>query len=258
MVNPMSTQSRAKSQEMRRAREAEAQRRKKQQRLFTIIGAAVIVALLVAITVVVVKAASGDDEPSTGSGAVVPPAGVTDDGGVTVGSADAPVDMTLYYDYMCPACGAFEEANGEELDRLLDDDTVRVELRPISFLDKTSQGTRYSTRAANAFATVVDGAPDKVWDFHTALFADQPEEGSEGLSDEQIASIARDVGVPDAVVERFGDMTYEGWVADVTEKAFDSGISGTPTILIDGEEFEGDPYSTGPLTAAIQAAADEQ
>lgn len=255
----MSTESRAKSQEMRRAREAQAQRRKKQQRIFTIVGAAVIVALLVAITVVVVKAATGgDDAPAAGSGSVATPDNVTTDGGVLVGSADAPVTMTLYYDYMCPACGAFEEANGTELDKLLADDTVRIELRPISFLDKASQGTEYSTRSANAFATVVDASPDLAWDFHTALYADQPEEGSEGLSDDEIATIAKDVGVPDATVETFTDGTYEDWVAEVTQQAFDSGIEGTPTILIDGKTFDGDPYTTGPLTAAIQAAADEK
>jgi len=242
---------------MRRAREAEAVRRKKQQRLFMVVGAAVIVGLLIAITVVVVKAVGGDESDTVSAGSVVVPDGVTPDGGTVVGAEDAPVTMTLDYDYMCPACGAFEEANGAELDKLLADDTVRIELRPISFLDKASQGTRYSTRAANAFATVIDGAPDKVWDFHTALYANQPEEGTEGLSDDEIAAVARDAGVPDAVVSKFADLRYEGWVADVTEKAFDSGITGTPTILIDGEQFTGNPYETGPLTAAIQAAADD-
>jgi protein-disulfide isomerase len=254
----MSTQSRAKSEEMRRAREAEAERRKKRQRLFTIIGAAVIVGLLVAITVVIIKAAGGDDSSSTstsaGTGAT--PGGFNAHGGVVVGADDAPVTMTLYYDYMCPACGAFEKANGGELDKLLADDTVRIELRPISFLDKASQGTEYSTRAANDFAAVVDGAPEKVWDFHTALYANQPEENSEGLSDDELAAIAGDVGIPDSVVETFTDMRFKGWVADVTQKAFDSGVSGTPTILIDGKKFTGNPYETGPLTAAIQAAAD--
>jgi protein-disulfide isomerase len=241
---------------MRRAREAAEQQRKKRQRLLTWAGVVVILGLLAAIAFVVVRAASGDDSPAP-AGEVVTPSGADADGGVLVGSADAPVTVTVYYDYMCPACGAFEQVNGTELDRLLEEGTAQVELHPISFLDRTSQGTRYSTRAANAFATVADGAPDQVWAFHEALYADQPEEGTEGLSDEEIATIARDAGVPDAVVEEFAELRYEGWVAEVTEKAFDSGISGTPTVLIDGEPFDGDLYQSGPLTSAVEAAAAE-
>ena len=60
------------------------------------------------------------------------------------------------------------------------------------------------------------------------------------------------------MTDLFTELTYDPWVADVTEKAFDSGVEGTPTILIDGETFEGDPYTPGPLTEAVRAAADEQ
>lgn len=253
----MSTKSRAKSQEMRRARAEAEQKRKQRQRILTGVGIVVILALVAAIVFVVVRAATGEDPERGSTGDVVVPSAANDDGGVLVGSADAPVTVTIYYDYMCPACGAFEEANSAELDRLLEDETVQVELRPISFLDRTSQGTKYSTRAANAFATVADGAVEQAWDFHGAMYENQPEEGTTGLSDDQIASIAEDAGVPDDVVAEFTDGRFEGWVAEVTENAFDSGVTGTPTVLVDGEPFEGDLYQAGPLTQAIEAAADK-
>ena len=172
-----------------------------------------------------------------------------------VGQDDAPVVVEIFYDYMCPACGAMEKANGAELDSLMQDGTIRIAMRPISFLDQQSQGTRYSTRAANAFATVVSDAPDNAWAFHMALYAAQPEEGSEGLSDDQIKDVATGAGVSGEVADRFTDMTYEQWVASVTQDAFDGGIQGTPTVKIDGEVFQGDVYSTGPLTDAIESAA---
>jgi protein-disulfide isomerase len=240
---------------MREAREAEATRRRQRQRTLRILGIVVILGLLAAIGFVIYRAATGDDATPTSSGKVVVPEGADDDGGILVGASDAPVTVTLYYDYMCPACGAFEKANGTVLDDYLANDTIRMELHPISFLDKASQGTEYSTRAANAFATVVDEAPDKAWAFHDALYAHQPEENSPGLTDDEIAGIARDAGVPDSVVAHFQDGTYVGWVAAVTQKAFDSGIEGTPTILIDGKPLEGSPYEVGPLSDAIDAAA---
>ena len=255
----MSKQGRARTQEMRKAQQEAAARQARNRRIVTVVGAVVIVGLLAAIVWAVVAATrGGDDKAPPASGKVVVPANGNASGAVPVGEPDAPVTVEIYYDYMCPACGAFEAANGGELDRLLEDGTARIELRPISFLDEQSSGTEYSTRAANAFATVADGAPDSAWDFHAALYAHQPKEGSKGLSDDEIASIAKDAGVPADVVDRFGDRTFVGWVGSVTQKAFDSGIQGTPTIKVDGEVFTGDVYSVGPLTQAIESAAGDQ
>lgn len=253
----MSKQARLRTQELHRRQQEAAARQAKQRRIVLSVGGLVVLALIAAIVIAVVKA-GGDDKPPTASGEIVVPANADAGGAIPVGRADAPVTVEIYFDYMCPACGAFEAANGDELERLLDEGTIKVELRPISFLDRTSNGTEYSTRTANAIAAVANGAPDKVWDFHAALYANQPEEGTEGLSDDQIAQIASDAGVPDDVVSTFGDETYRGWVASVTERAFDSGVQGTPTLKINGEFWEGDVYTVGPLTDAIESAAEGQ
>jgi protein-disulfide isomerase len=39
---------------------------------------------------------------------------------------------------------------------------------------------------------------------------------------------------------------------------FDTGISSTPTVKINGEVFKGDLYTTGPLTQAVTAAKGQQ
>ncbi len=252
----MSKQGRIRTQQMREAQRIAQAQQARRRRLVTAIGAVVILGLVAAIVFAVVRTVTGDDDGSpAASGDVVAPANTDASGSFAVGQGDAPVTVEIYYDYMCPACGAFEAANSGELDRLVDEGTARIELRPISFLDEQSQGTRYSTRAANAFATVVHGAPDQAWSFHGALYENQPAEGTKGLSDDEIAAIARDAGVPSDVVDQFGDGTYEAWTASVTEKAFDSGIQGTPTVVIDGEQFQGDVYTVGPLTEAIESAA---
>ncbi len=254
----MSKQARLKTQELRRAQHEAAMRHARRRRVMLAPGGRVIDALVVAIVVAVVNASGGDDDAPPASGNVVAPRNVSDSGAIPVGDEAAPVTVEIYYDYMCPACGLFEATNGDELDRLLEDGVAKFELRPISFLDEQSNGTEYSTRTANAIAAVADAAPDSVWAFHEALYAHQPEEGSDGLSDDEIADIATDAGVPSDVVASFGDETYRGWVAFVTEKAFDSGIQGTPTVKIDGEVFQGDVYTVGPLTDAIESAAEDQ
>ena len=243
------------TQELRRVQQAEAVRRSRRRRIIAWVGGIVIVGLVAAIVLAVVRAGSDERTLPPVTGDVLVPQNLSPTGAIPVGAATAPVTVEIFFDYMCPACGAFEAANAGELDRLLQAGTVRFELRPLAFLDEQSSGTEYSTRTANAIATVANAAPDHVWDFHSALYEQQPSEGSDGLTDEQIAGIAADAGVPADVVSTFTDGTYESWVASVTQEAFDSGIQGTPTVKIDGAVFAGDVYSEGPLTEAIEAAA---
>jgi protein-disulfide isomerase len=237
----------------RQSRASQAARPKRRRTLVNAIGAGVIIGLLVAIAVVVGRSMASDDGPVV-TGKVVVPAH-TAAGTFSVGDRDAPVTLDLHYDYMCPACGAFEATNGEDLSRLVSDGTARVRLHVMSFLDEQSGGTEYSTRAANAYAAVADAAPGQVWAFHNALYAHQPHEGSQGLSDAQIAAIATDVGVPSRVVETFTDGTYRGWVAQSTQDAFAVGVNSTPLVAINGVVFAGNWAAQGELARAIQAAA---
>jgi protein-disulfide isomerase len=73
--------------------------------------------------------------------------------------------------------------------------------------------------------------------FMQAMFANQPAEGTAGLTNEQILEIAGGVGVTgiDACVN---DGEYSGFVTAMTEKtpvAPGAGGIGTPTIAVNGE-----------------------
>jgi len=196
--------------------------------------------------------------------------------GETGGEDDVVVEV--YYDFMCPWCGKFDAANSGELEALAAEEGITVVYKNIAFLDGNSQGTFYSTRAANAAATVAAEDPEHYTDFVTALFANQPEEGTAGLKDKRIAEIATEVGVPQEVVDSFTetvDGTFEvatsedetesregTWrrfapfvVATTQQAGQDLGGLSTPTVLIDGEKWEGDLYNPGPLTQAVLEAA---
>lgn len=254
MTTTSRTRTRAEEQARQLAARQEAERRRQVLRT----GAVVVAALVVAIVAAVVMSLSGGDDDAAPAGEVAVPAAATADGRIAVGQAEAPVSVAVFFDYMCPFCGRFEAANSAALDRLIASGQARLDLRPMSFLDQQSAGARFSTRAANAVATVADGASEQVWAFHRALFSKQPEEGTKGLTDSELADIARGAGVPAEVVARFDDAEFTGWVADVTQKAFDAGITATPTVMVDGHVFTGDLYSEGPLTEAVAAAAAAQ
>lgn len=217
------------------------------------LGGLVILALIGAIVFAVVMGSRDDKASSAGSGSTAAPANLAN-GAIPFGKATAPVTVQVYFDYMCPACGAFEANNGPELKRLMESGTAKVELRPLAFLDRYSNGTEYSSRAANALATVADGAPDKVLAFHEALYANQPAENTEGLSDTQIADLAKGAGVPDAVVARFAAGEFRVWVTNTTQEALTAGIDSTPTVLVNGQKIA-DVFTAGPLTQAIESAA---
>lgn len=249
----MSKQARTKAREARIAREAAERRTRRRNRLLAG-GGVVIVGLLVAIVISLVNAAGNASDDAASQKPLVTPTGVTDNGAISLGKAEAPVKLEVYLDYMCPYCGRFELANGEEISRLVAEGTVRLELHPLAFLDRMSDGTRYSTRTANAVVTVADKAPDKALAFSNALFARQPAEGSKGLTNDEIAELAGGAGVPQDVIAQFSAETFQPWVAKYTELAFDSGITGTPTVKINGEVYKGDLYTAGPLTQAILTA----
>jgi protein-disulfide isomerase len=271
----------------------EQERKAKRTRMLVIGGLAAAVLVLVVVIALVLRqsAATRDafDDVAFGGGAqdvqapaladVTAPEVSDDSGGVPVSAAgvgttgDAPVEVTVYLDFMCPFCGQFESANGPVLAEKVAAGEIAVTYHVVSILDSQSAGTFYSTRAANAVAVVADRDPEHYPDFLAALFADQPEEGTAGLTDEQIAEIAAEVGVPADVTEEFtatttgtytadGEeregtwRTYAPWVEAVTQQAAtDLGELRTPTVLIDGEPFTGDFTTPGPLEEALDAAA---
>lgn len=144
--------------------------------------------------------------------------------------------MDTYIDFMCPVCNQFEQTYGSEISSLVDDGTITLNVHPISILDRASQGTKYSTRAASAMYCVAVADPDKALGFMQAMYTNQPAENSSGLTDAQIIAIAESAGVTDAA-DCINAGRYMKYVTSMTPKTpaapGASGI-GTPTIAING------------------------
>lgn len=60
-----------------------------------------------------------------------------------------------------------------------------------------------------------------------------------------------------SVTDTFGQLSHEQWVADGTQADFASGVTGTPTVLIDGKPFTGDLLTADALRSAIETAAND-
>ena len=233
----------------RRAAEAAAKARAERRRRNLIAGiVAGVVVLVVLVAVILVQTHRTSTSPTAAT-----PANV-DGTSIVVGSATAPVTVDLYEDFQCPNCKAFEDQTGKTLAQLVADGTVQAHYHGMAFLD-TSANDQYSTRALNAAAAVVSAAgPDAFQTFHDLLFANQPPESGNGLSDDQLVQYANQAGATGATVEQaIRNLTYGDWVKKSTDQASKDGVTGTPTVFVDGKKL--DDLSAAGLTAAVNAAA---
>lgn len=153
-------------------------------------------------------------------------------GAITFGEGEDVV--STYIDFMCPACNAFEQAYGQQLQDAAASDDITLEIHPIAILDHLSQGTNYSSRAAAAMYCVAENNSDKALEFLNTLFANQPAEGSTGLTDDQLKQIAEQVGA-DKVASCIDDGTYLKYGA-AQAKAHE--IQGTPTVEVNGKRLD--------------------
>jgi protein-disulfide isomerase len=182
------------------------------------------------------------------------PHGTTTGGGISIGSASAPVEVVEYADFQCPACADFEQRAGAVVADLVAAGTIRVVHQPMAFLDHASTD-HYSTRALNAAACVVDSTPKALPAFRAALFAQQPDEGGPGLSDDQLITMAGQAGSDEQDVRPCVEqLRFEGWTQRVTEGASQQGVQQTPTVLVNGRPMT--DLSVNGFRVAVKDAQD--
>jgi protein-disulfide isomerase len=174
----------------------------------------------------------GSDKPDTA------PSGASGSYGMVVGDADAPKEIVVYEDFLCPFCGQLEKTVRDRLDAAVEAGEVSVEYRPLPFLERISD---YSPESANAFAVVLDASgPEVAKKFHDLLFDNQPSEDGPFPSKDDLVDLAVEAGANEGDVRPgIEDMAFEGWVDAAGEAASKAGVNSTPSVLIDGEKADG-------------------
>ncbi|GIF15461.1 DsbA family protein [Actinoplanes teichomyceticus] len=229
----------------------EQQRAAERRRKVTIWTSVAVVAVLLIAGFIGYATVSGRDQGKL----VIPGAAVDEGTAFAVGSG--PVTVDLYEDFMCPNCKNFEATSGATLRQLAGSNKITLRYHVVSILDRYSNGTRYSTRSAAAAAAAAEDG--KFTELHDALYANQPAEGSTGLSTATIVELARSAGLTsDRFVAAVEDGTYEPWVTKATDTFSARGFTGTPSIAVNGKQLTG-PDDTVPgidlITQTIDRAA---
>ena len=176
--------------------------------------------------------------------------------GVVYGKkAAATVDV--FEDFQCPNCLHFEESAQSTVDAAVKANKAQVRFHLMSFLDSSSNGNRYSSRAANAALCASDVSVNDFVAFHNLLFtaAVQPAEGSHGRPDSDFDTYAKKIGLSGVNLTDFQGCVstekHKALVEALEEQASKDGITGTPTIKVNGKTITA---SVAAFTSAVNAA----
>jgi protein-disulfide isomerase len=195
-----------------------------------IVIAVVVVAVLVGGIVLYVRSSS--------SGAAVTPTYTATASGAVVTAGTGKPTIDVYEDFLCPNCEIFEKAYGNEIVSALNEGKMTVRFHTIAILDSRTNPAGYSTRAANAALCAV---PAGIYPaYRQKLFANQPAEGSAGLTDNQLVQLGTQLGAKGDFAACVTGARNASAVTAATQKAVTNpalqtdGLFGTPTVVANG------------------------
>jgi protein-disulfide isomerase len=220
----MSSQKVSKRQERRERM----QRQQQRQRLITI-GLIVLGAALVVFAVIW--------QPLSAVGEIitVTPMALPEADGLSLGDPNAPVTIDVFEDFQCPACKSFTE-NIEPLiiQNLVASGQARYVYHNYPFLDGDGAGSiGESDQAANA--SMCASEQDKFWEMHSALYANWNGENQGAFNNRRLQAIAESIGLDmDSFNSCFNSNKYEAEIQADFDLGKDMGVSGTPTVFVNG------------------------
>ena len=210
------------------------QQRKERMRNWMVIGAVVVaVALIGGVMYFISAGKDTTGQAVTSSGT---PSNLTGTYNVAIGKSSAPTKIKVYEDFQCPICNEFEKLAGTQMRQAIADGKIKVDYHMVSFLDRSS-ANQYSSRALNAAMAVLSTAgTDAFLKFHEIAYANQPAEGSAGVPDSTLVQWAVQAGADEAKVTPLIDgNVYHQWTVNATDQMSQDGVSGTPTVYINGK-----------------------
>ena len=144
----------------------------------------------------------------------------------------AATTIDIWEDSQCPVCKLFEDANGAYVESLIREKKANVRYHVLSFLGDES------VRAANASFCAADEG--QYLDFQKAIYAVQSTVENSGFwSNETLVEMGKKIGITST---KFEDCVTKGSKVDLVQANSESmskyGVQGTPTVFINGKQWE--------------------
>jgi protein-disulfide isomerase len=173
---------------------------------------------------------------------------ITPTGGTTSELNPELPTLGIYFDYHCGWCYQFELINLDNIRTLAANQEANVVLHPVAILDRATPRTHFSTRSVAAAGWIAQYSPEHFLDFHTVMFANQPQETGGDMTNARIAELAESVGVSPEVAAGIADgtaaQTFGQWAASLTQATLSNpvvqgptGGFGTPTITLNDQRI---------------------
>lgn len=205
--------------ERRRSRGKSRRRQKQQQRrTLIIVGGVIVLAVAGAFILSSGNAKAGQVSPER----------LTLD--PSIGPEDAPITITEFGDFGCPACRAWHNAGIREQLVATYGDQIRFVFKDYPVI------TAQSPRAAEAAQCALD--QDLFWEYHDYVY-----ENFMGLFEPDLQFYATQVGLDvDEFESCLNAKLHTGTVRTDWEEAQQLGLPGTPSFLVNGQPLAGVPY----------------
>lgn len=151
------------------------------------------------------------------------------------GSLEAPVVITEWLDFQCPACGSYALNQEPEIQRLyVDTGKARFVDRNMAFLGPES------TFAAEAAQCAADQG--RYWAFRTLLFQRQRGENQGAFRPENLKRFAAELGLDQKAFNSCLDGgVYRNFVQRETREGEAQGVRATPSFQVNGRLIPGVP-----------------
>lgn len=171
----------------------------------------------------------------------------------TIGSPDAKVKIVEFGDYKCPACQQFsQDVKPELMKEYIDKGIVSLSFMNYHFIAPDS------LTAALAAQAVYHQSNDAFWKYYDALYKNQPPESELWATPDYLVKLAQDEKLDidyDKLRSDIENQTYLDEVKDHMSKIKPLGITGTPTLFVNGTKVGGsDTLYYEPVKAAVEKA----
>ena len=189
-----------------------------------------------------------------GGASIDPAIGIAIDGsGAFVAATNAPVVIDIFSDSACPFCAEFDKGYHDQILQLAADPSVSVRFHPVAVLDRSGNGTGFSTKAGAIVLQTAATSPAHLWEVNELLLTNQ--QAAAAMSDADLINFVSQTGATLPPMDQI--MAAQAPLLDQFTAAFrDSGAQGVPHVRINGQQWSpgGLPWPNESLVEAAAAA----
>jgi protein-disulfide isomerase len=173
--------------------------------------------------------------------------------GLTKGDPNAPVKLVEFADFQCPGCGEYwKTVEATVIQKYVETGKVFYTYSPFSFVGSFVKDNPWDESIKSAEAAYCANDEGKFWEYHDYLFANQNGENQGGFSEKRLLTFATNLSLD---MTKFTNCLktdqYKQKVMDDNDFATKSGITQTPSFVIDGQ------LVTTDLLTALEAAVNK-